>query len=74
MQKGANMADSHVRAVLKYYEKNKSRIHRVSFTLYDSKDPELWLWLESRAEGKGVAIQRLIREEIDRTGWKPKRK
>ena len=55
---------------MRYYEKNKDRIHKVSFTIYDSKDPELWPWLTSRREGKGETIRRLIREEIERSGWK----
>ena len=63
---------SNSKAVMRYYQKNKDRIHKLNVTIYDSKDPELWLWLESRAEGKGVAIKRLIREEIERTGWKPR--
>lgn len=59
-----------VRAVQKYYEKNKDRIHKVNITIYDTKDPELWPWLTSRDEGKGEVIRRLMREEIERTGWK----
>jgi len=59
------------KAVAKYVEKNKDRIHQVHVTIYDSKDRELWLWLTSRDEGKGTVIRRLIREEIERTGWKP---
>lgn len=55
---------------MRYYEKNKNRIHKISFTIYDSKDPELWLWLTSRKESKGETIRRLIREEIERSGWK----
>ena len=65
------MSDAQRRAVRKYIEKNKDRIHKTTFTIYDSKDPELWLWLTSRSEGKGTAIRRLIREEIERTGWEP---
>ena len=58
------------RATIKYQRKNKDRIHKINVTIYDSKDPELWPWLTSRDEGKGEVIRRLMREEIERTGWK----
>lgn len=67
----ASTSEAQVRAVRKYYEKNKDRIHKFGVTIYDSKDPELWQWLTSRDEGRGEVIRRLIREEIKRTGWKP---
>ena len=57
------------RAVKKYKAANRERIHRVTVEIYDSKDPELWKWLTSRDEGKGEVIRRLMREEIERTGW-----
>ena len=65
------MSKAQVRAVMKYQQKNKDRIHKVSVTFYDSKDPNLWKWLKSQEEGTGVTIHRLIREEIERTGWEP---
>jgi len=58
------------RAVAKYKEKNRDRIHKFNVTVFDSKDPDIWPWLTSRDEGKGAVIRRLIREEIERTGWK----
>ena len=64
-------SDAQKKAVRKYKEKNRDRIHRVMVEIYDSKDHELWLWLTSRNEGKGTVIRRLMREEIERTGWKP---
>lgn len=57
------------RAVRKYQEKNKDRIHKLNITIYDTKDPELWPWLTSRKETKGEVIRRLMHEEIERTGW-----
>lgn len=63
-------SDAQKRAVLKYKAKNKERIHKVTFEIYDSKDLELWQWLDTRNEPKGTAMRRLIREEIERTGWK----
>lgn len=63
-------SDAQMRAVLKYKEKNKGRIHKVTFEIFDSKDLELWQWLDTRNEPKGTAMRRLIREEIERTGWK----
>ena len=68
------MSDAQTRAVMRYYEKNKDRIHKMNITIYDSKDPYLWEWLTSQEEGKGEVIRRLMREEIERTGWKPSRK
>lgn len=65
------MSNAKSRAVMRYFEKNKDRIHKVNITIYDSKDPYLWKWLTSRDEGKGEVIRRLMREEIERTGWKP---
>ena len=61
--------EAQLRAVRKYKRKNKDRIHRVTVTIHDSKDPELWPWLTSRKEGKGAVIRRLMHEEIERTGW-----
>lgn len=61
------------RATAKYKEKNKDRIHSFNVTIYDTKDPELWKWLTSRRERKGAVIRRLMREEIERTGWKAER-
>lgn len=58
------------RAVKKYKAKNRDRIHHVLVEIHDSKDPDIWPWLESRESGKGTAIRQLIREEIERTGWK----
>lgn len=65
------MSDAGVRASMRYYQKNKHRIHKINVSIYDSKDPDLWPWLTSRDEGKGEVIRRLMREEIERTGWKP---
>lgn len=65
------MSDAQKRAVMKYKLKNKDRIHKVSVTIYDSKDPDLWAWLTSQSEGTGTVIRRLMREEIERTGWSP---
>ena len=64
-------SDAQKKAVRKYKEKNSERIHKVTFEIYDSKDHEVWLWLTSRNEGRGTAIRRLIREEIERTNWTP---
>ena len=58
------------RAVKKYKTVNQDKIHRFSVEIYDSKDPDLWEWLTSREEGKGATIRRLMREEMERTGWK----
>ena len=60
-----------IRAVARYKERNKDRIHKFNTTIYDSKDPHLWEWLLSRNEGKGETVRRLMREEIERTGWTP---
>lgn len=68
------MSDAQSKAVMKYYQRNKDRIHKLNVTIYDSKDPELWPWLTSQKEGKGEVIRRLMREEIERTGWKPEGK
>jgi len=57
------------RAVAKYKKKNKDRIHSFNVTVYDTKDPEIWPWLTSRDERKGAVVRRLIKEEIERTGW-----
>ena len=58
------------RAVVKYKQRNRDRIHKFNVSIYDSKDPDLWPWLTSQDEGKGAVIRRLMREEIERTGWK----
>jgi hypothetical protein len=63
-------SDAQMEAVRRYRKKNKDRIHKVAFEIYDSKEPELWQWLDTRSEPKGTAMRRLIREEIERTGWK----
>ena len=64
-------SEAQKRAVVKYKAKNKERIHKVTFEIFDSKDPELWPWLNSQEEGKGVVLRRLMHEEIERTGWQP---
>ena len=63
-------SEAQKRAVKKYKTVNRDRIHRFSVEIYDSKDPDLWEWLTSRNEGKGETVRRLMREEIERTGWK----
>lgn len=63
--------DAQKRAVKKWREKNSDGIHKVSVDIHDSKDPLLWEWLISQPDGKGTVIRRLMREEIERTGWKP---
>jgi len=65
-------SDAQRAAVMRYQTKNKDRIHKFSVTIYDSKDPELWEWLNSQDGGRGTAVRKLIREEIERTGWEPK--
>ena len=57
-------------AVKKYRKKNRDRIHRVMVEIFDSKDPDIWPWLDSQEESNPAIIRRLIREEIERTGWK----
>ena len=64
-------SDAQMRAVLKYRAKNKDGIHKVTFDIYDSKDPELWPWLMSQDEKPGTVIRRLMHDEIERTKWKP---
>ena len=65
-------SEAQKRAVLKYQQKmlDDGKIHKFNVTIYDSKDPDLWEWLTSRDEGKGETVRRLMREEIERTGWK----
>lgn len=63
-------SEAQKRAVRKYKEKNKDKIHKFNVTIHDTRDADLWLWLTSQDEGKGTVIRRLMREEIKRTGWK----
>ena len=62
-------SDAQLKAVQRYKAKNRERIHKVTFEIYDTKDPELWPWLNSREESKGAVMRRLMHEEIKRTGW-----
>lgn len=67
------VSEAQKRASMQYKKKllKSGKMHQLSISIYESKDPDIWEWLESRPEGKGVAIRRLIREEIERTGWVP---
>ena len=64
-------SEAQKRAVQKYKERmlKEGKLHKFNITIHDSKDPDLWPWLTSRDEGKGEVIRRLMREEIERTGW-----
>jgi len=65
-------SEAQKRAVMKYQQKmlDQGQYHKFTVGIYDSKDPDLWEWLTSREEGKGETVRRLMRQEIERTGWK----